>query len=148
MTPIDWGLWGVIATVVLGGPPVVMEIRKRWFKMYVSAVVDQTGLVRVSIDKKRGHEVEIASVMLLRSGGQSVIPLVSRFPTETIKIAEGKNGAKCYFQIPRTDVPGEGSGIDVRVERSGKKAKATRSKVQRTELNIVLPSGVTMVKVS
>jgi hypothetical protein len=147
MTPIDWGLAGVIATVVLGTPPVLMEIRKRWFKIYVSAVFDQTGLVRVSIDKKRGQEVEIADVTLLRSGGQVVVPLVSRFPIEPIKISEGKNGKICYFQIPPTEVPRGGAGIDVRVQRSGKKAKATRTKVRPTNKNIVLPTGIKMVKV-
>lgn len=147
MTPIDWGLMGVIATVVLGTPPVVMEIRKRWFKIYVSALYDQTGLVRVSIDKKRGQEVEIANVTLLRAGGQTVVPLISRFPTDLINISEGKNGAICYFQIPPTEVPRGGSGIDVRAQRSGKNAKATRSKVEPTKQNMKLPPGVKMVKV-
>jgi hypothetical protein len=148
MTPIEWvmAIVGVVATVAVGTPPIVMEVRKRWFKINVAAVIDQSGLVRVSIDKKRGHDVEIDSVTLLRSGVQSVIPLVSRFPVGTLSIPEGKNGAKCYMLIAKEEVSRREPGIDVRVQRSGM-PKAIRTKVQYIQKNIVLPPGITLVKV-
>jgi hypothetical protein len=156
---VDWGFWGVVAAVVIGiativvaiatlivtiVAPVVLDRLGNTTRIAVSGIFDQTGVVLVRISKTGRPPVHIEDVTLLRPGQNQVLPLVWRSSAGSFDIAGGKAEHRCYFQLPKEEVPSNNDAIDVYVRRA---EEIHRERALWTELNINLPAGLALTYV-
>jgi hypothetical protein len=145
---IDWALWGVVAAVAIGAPtigiPFWIDRRGNTFAIDVSGSFDKSGVVLVRIKKTGRPAVHIEDVKLLRPDTNSVLPLLWRTTVGPFDIAAGDAEYKCYFQLPKPEIPSESDVVDVYVRWA---EQTRKEKAKWTAQNLVLPSGFTPIDV-
>jgi hypothetical protein len=124
------------------GVPIWLDRRNSAQRITVSGIFDQSGLVSVRINKQGRPTVHIEDVKLLRPETNSVLRLLWRTTVGPFDIAAGDSEYRCYFQLPKAEVPSKNDVVDVYLRWAG---ETRREKATWTALNIVLPAGLTLI---